>query len=72
MLKIEVEYKKHDKSSNKSNALGPTPIIENIKAMSQAMSAVHGFMAGTDSNEWLLLAEKKAYEFIKDGNKNRG
>lgn len=68
MKSIEIKYKPHDKPSNKSRHIASTPIIQDTHLKACSMLVVKSFLAGTESNEWLLLAEKKAYEFIKNGN----
>jgi hypothetical protein len=59
---------KHDRASHKTRHLVLQPMMNVLKGNAGGLQAINHFLKGTDSNEWLILAEKKAYKTIKDGN----
>jgi len=66
MKRIKIEGKKPDnKPSNKSIHLTYQPFALNMSLNLKSLDIVKHLLKGTESNEWLLLAEKKAYERLK-------
>ena len=51
--------------NNSDKIIGEIPFIPYLNLQSNNIKVIHGFIKGTDSNEWLLLAEKEFSNLIK-------
>jgi len=66
MKRVNIEGKKpHDKPSNKSNHFIYIPFAANFKLNFASLSIIHSLLKGTESKEWLTLAEDQVYKIIK-------
>ena len=57
----------HKKAGNRSNHFIALPLEQHFAMNLVSVSIVQSLLKGTESNEWLLLAENKVYEQIKKG-----
>jgi len=55
----------HNKASHKTNHLKDCPFGVQFALNIRSLSIVPLLLKGTDSNEWLLLAEDKVYKKLK-------
>lgn len=63
-MKIEIAGKlKHDKASHKTNHFSKVVRPESLNV--HCLTVIKGYLMGTDSNDWLIKAEKLAYKEIK-------
>ena len=71
MRRIKIESKlPNNKKGNKSNHLVYDPFSINFKLNLSSLLITKQLLIGTDSKEWLTLAEDKVYKNLKNGNKN--
>lgn len=73
MLRIESDGKLPEtRPSHKTRHYVDMPFLNNLRITINSMKVVKHYLNGTDSAEWLSVAEKNVYKRMKDGNKNRG
>jgi len=64
--KINIEGRKaENKPSNRSNYLSGQPFSINFELNLRSMIIIKQLLKGTESNEWLTLAEKNTYKKLK-------
>lgn len=44
-----------------------TPVIQLVEIRLQTLGVIRNYLAGTDSDEWLVEAEEKTYKELKNG-----
>jgi hypothetical protein len=66
MKRIEIQGRKpHDKPSNKSAHLIHQPFAIHFNMNLNSLPIMKNLLAGTESKEWLTLAEDQVYKQIK-------
>ena len=69
MLRIEIDRIPEDKPSRKSAHFTNIPFVNKLNITIKSLSIVKHYLSGTDSGEWLGVAEDNIYKRMK-GHKN--
>ena len=65
MVRVEIDRIREDKAGRKSKHFINIPFFNKVEIAVKSLSVVNHYLKGTDSDEWLTVAEDNIYKRMK-------